>query len=76
MDPEEKDNETEEQTKGFNMARYKKILAALDGGETRLAVARRALSLAHDNEADVLFVHNSFFYSVTPDFSRGVMTSN
>ena len=39
------------------MARYKKIFAALDGGDTQLAVARRALSIAHDNNAEVLFVH-------------------
>lgn len=39
------------------MARYKKIMAAIDGGATRLAVARRALSLAHDNNAEVLFAH-------------------
>ena len=39
------------------MARYNKILAALDGGDTQLAVARRALSIAHDNHADVLFAH-------------------
>ena len=39
------------------MARYNKIFAALDGGDTQLAVARRALSIAHDNNAEVLFVH-------------------
>ena len=39
------------------MARYNKILAALDDGDTRLAVARRALSIAHDNNADVLLGH-------------------
>ena len=39
------------------MARYSKILVALDNGETRLAVARRALSIAHNNEAEVLIVH-------------------
>lgn len=39
------------------MARYKRIFAALDGGSTMEAVARRALSLAHDNNAEVLFGH-------------------
>ena len=39
------------------MARYNKILAALDNGDTRLAVARRTLSIAHDNHAEVLFAH-------------------
>ena len=40
-----------------NMARYNRILAALDDGQTRLAVARRALSIAHDNNAEVLLGH-------------------
>ena len=39
------------------MARYNKIFAALDGGDNQLAVARRTLSIAHDNNADVLFAH-------------------
>ena len=39
------------------MARYNKIFAALDGGGTQLAVARRTLSIAHDNQAEVLFAH-------------------
>lgn len=39
------------------MARYNKIFAALDGSSTQEAVARRALSIAHDNNADVLFGH-------------------
>lgn len=39
------------------MARYNKIFAALDGGATQEAVARRALSIAHDNNAVVLFGH-------------------
>ena len=39
------------------MARYNKIFAALDSGDTRLAVARRALSIAHDNDAEVLLGH-------------------
>lgn len=39
------------------MARYRKIFAALDGGDTQEAVARRALSIAHDNNAEVLFGH-------------------
>lgn len=39
------------------MARYNKIFAALDGGSTQEAVARRTLSIAHDNNAEVLFGH-------------------
>ena len=39
------------------MARYRKIFAALDGGSTQEAVVRRALSIAHDNQAEVLFGH-------------------
>ena len=39
------------------MARYNKIFAALDGASTQQAVARRALSIAHDNNATVLFGH-------------------
>lgn len=39
------------------MARYNKIFAALDGGATQEAVVRRALSIAHDNNAEVLFGH-------------------
>lgn len=39
------------------MARYNKIFAALDGGATQEAVVRRALSIAHDNNAKVLFGH-------------------
>ena len=39
------------------MARYNRILGALDGGDTQLAVARRTLSIAHDNRAEVLFAH-------------------
>ena len=39
------------------MARYSKIFAALDGSTTQEAVARRALSIAHDNNAEVLFGH-------------------
>ena len=39
------------------MARYNEIFAALDGGDNQLAVARRTLSIAHDNNADVLFAH-------------------
>lgn len=39
------------------MARYNRIFAALDGSDTQLAVARRALSIAHDNRAEVLFAH-------------------
>lgn len=43
--------------KGTKMARYRKIFAALDGGATQEAVARRTLSIAHDNNAEVLFGH-------------------
>lgn len=39
------------------MARYNRIFAALDGAATQEAVARRALSIAHDNNAEVLFGH-------------------
>lgn len=39
------------------MARYNKIFAALDGSEAQVAVARRTLSIAHDNNAHVLFGH-------------------
>ena len=39
------------------MARYSRIFAALDGASTQEAVARRAFSIAHDNDADVLFGH-------------------
>ena len=39
------------------MARYNKIFAALDGGSTQEAVVRRALSIAHDNNAEVMFGH-------------------
>ena len=39
------------------MARYNRIFAALDGSEAQVAVARRTLSIAHDNNAEVLFGH-------------------
>ena len=39
------------------MARYRKIFAALDGSDAQVAVARRTLSIAHDNNAEVLFGH-------------------
>ena len=39
------------------MARYNRIFAALDGGNTQEAVVRRTLSIAHDNNAEVLFGH-------------------
>lgn len=39
------------------MARYKRIFAALDGAATQEAVVQRALSLAHDNGAEILFGH-------------------
>ncbi len=37
------------------MARYNRIFAALDGGSTQEAVARRAFSIAHDNNSEILF---------------------
>ncbi len=39
------------------MAKYNTIFAALDGAATQEAVARRALSIAHDNNANVIFGH-------------------
>lgn len=39
------------------MARYGKILAALDGGSTQEAVIRRTFSIAHDNNSEVLLAH-------------------
>ena len=39
------------------MARYAKILAALDGASTQEAVIRRTFSIAHDNNAEVLLAH-------------------
>ncbi|MBE6472124.1 MAG: universal stress protein [Coriobacteriaceae bacterium] len=39
------------------MARYAKILAALDGSASQEAVIRRAFSIAHDNNAEVLLAH-------------------
>lgn len=39
------------------MAKYNTIFAALDGGSTQEAVVRRALSIAHDNNADVVLGH-------------------
>ena len=39
------------------MARYNRILAALDGGSTQEAVIRRTFSIAHDNNAEVLLGH-------------------
>ena len=39
------------------MARYNRIFAALDGSSTQEAVARRAFSIAHDNNAEVLLGH-------------------
>ena len=39
------------------MARYNRIFAALDGGSTQVAVARRAFSIAHDNNAEVVLGH-------------------
>lgn len=46
------------------MARYNRIFAALDGGATQEAVARRAFSIAHNNNAEILFgyvIDNSAF---------------
>jgi len=39
------------------MARYGRIFAALDGGDTQEAVIRRTFSIAHDNDAEVLLGH-------------------
>jgi len=39
------------------MFKYGKIFASLDGSAGQEAVARRAISLAHDNEAELLFGH-------------------
>ena len=39
------------------MARYGKILAALDGAQTQEAVIRRTFSIAHDNNAEVVLAH-------------------
>lgn len=39
------------------MAKYNKIFAALDGATTQEAVVRRALSIAHDNNAEVVLGH-------------------
>lgn len=39
------------------MARYNRIFAALDGSDAQEAVVRRTLSIAHDNNAEVLFGH-------------------
>lgn len=39
------------------MARYNRIFAALDGGATQEAVTRRAFSIAHDNNAEVMLGH-------------------
>ena len=39
------------------MFHYKKIFASLDGSAAQDAVVRRAVALAHDNEAELLFGH-------------------
>lgn len=39
------------------MTQYKRIFAALDGGSTQEAVAHRAVSLAHQYHANLLFGH-------------------
>lgn len=39
------------------MAQYARIFAALDGGSTQEAVARRAVQVAHNSGAELLFGH-------------------
>ena len=39
------------------MFQYKRIFASLDGSAGQEAVVKRAVALAHDNEADLLFGH-------------------
>lgn len=39
------------------MTNYKRIFAALDGGSTQEAVLQRAISIAEDNNADLLLGH-------------------
>ena len=39
------------------MAQYARIFAALDGGSTQEAVARRAVQIAHNSGAELLFGH-------------------
>ena len=39
------------------MFQYKRIFASLDGSAGQEAVVRRAVALAHDNEAELLFGH-------------------
>ena len=39
------------------MAQYRRIFAALDGASTQQAVAERALALAADNGAELMFGH-------------------
>ncbi len=39
------------------MARYERVFAALDGGSTQEAVLMRAISIAEDNEAELLLGH-------------------
>ena len=39
------------------MFHYEKIFASLDGSASQNAVVRRAIALAHDNEAELLFGH-------------------
>ena len=60
------------------MARYVRIFASLDGASTQYAVARRALSIAHDNNAEVLFGHviDSVPYEANGiDFSSSIIQS-
>ena len=59
------------------MARYRRIFAALDGGDTQEAVARRTLSIAHDNNAEVLFgcvIDNTKFE--TSGFAHDALVAN
>ena len=39
------------------MNHYKRIFASLDGGSTQEAVAKRAITVARNNHADLLFGH-------------------
>ena len=39
------------------MEQYKKVFASLDGGETQEIVARRAITVARNNHAELIFGH-------------------
>ncbi len=39
------------------MEQYKKVFASLDGGETQEVVARRAITVAQNNHAELIFGH-------------------